>query len=169
MPRRVDIIQDQPAMGMALALLFILDGAGVSTFSFSGISIGTGISCILRPDADSLIRPCSNAVLDALLCIPGVPGAAAGLADEDLASEDASLVLDGVGVPREARLAFGGGGPIEPVITLDGEVVPFPRTLLPKAFVAGVSSPRMLSLFVSERADGGRIAPGVPNIDESRR
>lgn len=95
-------------------------------------------------------------------------GVTIDLADEDRASEAGNF---GVGVPIEARLSFGGGGPMEPVANLAGVEVegtpPFARTLLPSAF--GVSNPRILSLPVSESAEGGLTIPGVEYADESRR
>lgn len=157
------------ATSIALARLFTLVGAGVSIFSFSSSSLGASLS--LRPDADIFALACSNAVLDARRCILGVPGVDEGLADEDRARADDNLVLDGVGVPIDERLTFGGGGPIEPVADLvEVGVAALVRILLPNVFdVVGVSRVRTLSLPVSDSADGGRLIPGVTNIDDSRR
>jgi hypothetical protein len=139
----------------------------MSTFSFSPSSLGAGLSLIFLPDADNFILACSKAVLDALRCMPGLE---MGLVDER-ASADDSLVFGRGGVPREPRLCFRGGGPIEPVADL-ATVEPLIRTLLVKGFVAvpGVSIPRMLSLLVSESAEDGLTTPGVTEEDdESRR
>jgi hypothetical protein len=159
-------------MSITLARLFAVAGAGVSTFSFSSNSLGAGLSLIFLLDANIFIRVCSNVALDALRWMLGV--GVPGLDDEDRASEDGNLVLVGVGVPMEVRLVLGGGGPIEPVndlVEVKPEATPFARTLLPKIFVpvAGVSNPRMLSLPVSDNADGGLMIPGVENAVESRR
>ena len=149
-------------MSITLARLFTLAGAWLSTFSFSSSSLGAGFWLIFLPDADIFILACSNAVLDALRDIPGADDVE--LTDAERASEDDSLVFAGVGVPREARLCFKGGGPIEPVADLAAVVV---RMFLLKGFVAvGVSIPRMLSLLVSESADGGLDMPGVGNADD---
>jgi hypothetical protein len=158
-------------MGITLARLFTLAGVGMPTFSFSPSSLGAGLSLIFLADADIFILACSKAVLDARRCIPGVVGIAGGLLDEERASEDDGLVFNGVGVPIETRPCFRGGGPIEAVADL-ATVEPFVRMLLPRDFVAvpGVSIPRMLSLPVSESADGGLTIPGVTiAADESRR
>lgn len=159
-------IQLYAAMGTALARLLTFAGSGA--FSFSSSSLG--VSLILRPDADALILDCSRVVLDARRC-RGVP--VVGFVEEDRVNEEGSLVLDGVGVPIEDRLSLGGGGPMDPVVILDGvevEDVPLTRTLLPSAFV-GVSRLLTLSLPVSDRAEGGRdIGIGVDEkMDESRR
>ena len=157
-------------MGITLARLFTLAGGGRSTFSFSSSSHGAGLSLIFLPDADIFILACSRAVLEALRCIPGVVGVAVGLADEERAS-DVSLVLVGGGVPRDARLCFRGGGPIEPVADF-ATMEPFERRFLVKVFIAvgAASVPRILSLPVSESAEGGLTMPGVAKAaDESRR
>lgn len=147
-----------------LVLLFTLTGAGAAAFSFSSSSLGAGLS-ILLPDADIFILASSKVVLDALRDMPSVAG---DLADEGRASVEAGLIVVGVGVPREERLCFRGGGPIEPTTDL-AAVGPFTRLLLVRGLAAvdGVSIPRILSLFVSESAEGGLTIPGV--TDESRR
>jgi len=98
----------------------------------------------------------------------GADEVAAGLVDEERASADVGLAFSGVGVPRETRLCFRGGGPMEPTADLAATEL-FVRALLVRAFVvlAGVSIPREL---VSESAEGGLDIPGVVNADtESRR
>lgn len=159
------LIQIYAATGTALARLLALTGV----FSFSSSSLGTGLSLIVRPDADTFILACSKAVLEARRCKLEV-----GFAGDGRANEDESRLFAGVGVPMEVRLVRAGGGPIDPAEALTGvepEVVPFARTLFPRTFeiFAGVSVPRTLSFPVSDSADGGRGIPGVVKMEESRR
>lgn len=52
-------------MGIALARRFTVADADASTFSFSSSSLGAELSLIFHPDANTFIRTCSSAVLDA--------------------------------------------------------------------------------------------------------
>jgi hypothetical protein len=149
---------------ITLARLFTFAGVGWSIFSFSPSSLGAGLSLIFLPDADNFILACSKVVLDALRFMLGVDEVAAGLTDDERAN------AVGVGVPREPRLGFRGGGPMEPIADLAVKE-PFVRVLLVKGFtaLAGVSIPRVLSLLVSESAEGGLTIPGVVNADNEPR
>lgn len=100
----------------------------------------------------------------------GVDEVAAGLTDAERVNVAVDLAFGGVGVPREPRLCFRRGGPMEPVADLAVEE-PFVRVLLVKGFIAlaGVSIPRVLSLLVSESAEGGLTIPGVVNADNEPR
>jgi hypothetical protein len=157
-------------VGITLARLFTFAGVGRSIFSFSPSSLGAGLSLIFLPDADSFILACSKAVLDALRFMLGVDEVAAGLTDDERDNAAVGLVFGGVGVPRELRLGFRGGGPMEPIADLAVKE-PFVRVLLDKGFIAliGVSIPRVLSLLVSESAEGGLTIPGVVNVDNEPR
>lgn len=133
-----DLIQIYAATGTALACLLIFAGA---VFSFSSSSLGTGLSLIVWPDADTFILVCSKAVLEARRLKLDVD-----FVEEDRTAEDENRLLAGVGVPIEDRLIFAGGGPIDPVEVLtsvEPEEEPFARMLFPRTFeiFAGVSIP----------------------------